>query len=544
MYEEFERRTSDAFPDLAVVLTAMKSDWIPAGMADMWRDKGIEPSLLNSPKAVKFGFRTTNRGSKSESPNWEYVEHRFATTLTAHYIELARYTGNGRHLLDAARSDAAIGNAARVFTSESLLEAFATFILACGSTLPFWTRVDYLKELVHTVVSLDAEMRGVSSTSTAIAMTSPRRFEQLIGMSTLALLGLDIRTRVVARDIVFEHLTMMPSTPQFFEASVMDSLQPETRVFFLAGLYPPNSSSGSTAKSQHDADIARMDALSEPRKMEEREFWRSLKLYFGRGPRHRGVAIEEFEDAVSSDDFQAVGVALQAVAVLLLRCPAELLQKVGITNLRESADTETPPVIQVLTEAARAVRHGLSKQGDLVQDARIVLGVVRASFQSHLLRCEAPQGTNEVPRSGVSTVLQAFRADCGLVDQVGYLGEDFEWTATRSMIWCKKTRALIRERLENASRVVSELLTAQQTPEFGEGRALQIGVKEQARGVQLCIENHCAGSAPASGTKAVPTFLDAIGGGVTWQTRAQSSTMHWYSVTITVPWIEAIEISN
>ena len=527
VYKEFSQRTLSEVSELSTALAVVRNDWVPASMTDMWRDMGFEPSLLAKSKAVKFGFRRNINylDEKIEKDNqWHFVEHRFATTLTAHYIELARYTGDGRHLLHVLTRESDI------FTSESRVECLAAFLILCGSSLNFWVRVEYLKLFVEAILNFDHEVREGSIVD---SKKMQRRIEQILGLCTLTALGLDENSREALGNIVDQALKEAPVESDVMGESPVIVLLPCTRIFFLASLDMPSSFPNVHFENTKQKLVGN-------RNIGERKIWENLERLFGRGPRHRGIAIESFEDAISALDYVGANATLSNLAGFLSRCDANILTCIGIEWLHSGLQEKTVGKIESLVEIGRALMLQIGDLQELADMAKEILNSIRNSFQSHLLRCERPQSGSEVPQTTLATILPALQRHCGLLEQVGYFGKEEPWIETRSMIWCTRTQIRIRDLLQNASRSENSIEAFHPLGRSKYLRKIWLNVSQSRQGVTLRIENCCSPNAAKQQVKKSQEFLKEIKGSIIEEIIPRQDRS-WYVVTITIPWVESFK---
>lgn len=506
VYEIFQEQNFLSHRHLNVSMKATKADWESVSMNEMWKDRGVLPTFLAKPKAIKLGFR--DRSNLSAGEQWHYVNHTQSTTLSAHYIELSRYSGNEGYLLKAIKDDPGL------FTSEIRLECLSTFIVMCGNSLSESSTFLYLSELVRAVYEINAEMFSIDSK--VESGKTYRRIEQLVGLATLSIFTLNEKFQHIVGQLLEQYESTNASVAPISESR----MAPSVRVFRLACVHRRNAE-------------ARFEAVNF---RNERSIWTNLKLYFGRGPRHRGYAIEALEDFRPHSNPQKAAALIFQVSAFIASCGEDLLEKIGIVPIQEFEIRCAGDCAEFLAELSRNISIGRGDVSLHHQNASRILNAMRNGFQEHVLRCSSVgQGSDLVTLR--TTVNRAFIEDCGLLEKAGYFGNYPVVSTTKSIVWCLRVRGIVRGLIENASREGISKFHYTDSKEIHQSRKVWIKVSDHKLGLEIFIENAYEGEVPSAPNDSCPEFLLALGG----SRDVCTDVPGWFSVKILLPSIESFE---
>jgi len=534
--------------ELMRTVTTVLSRWKSASLQDDWWEEGVEPYRLPRPIELRMGYTEDQVFSRhphfrhrpsSSGVLWHFVKHEYSVGLLAHYIEVARYTGNGTLLLEKVRDKAELVELPPL----CLIECLAGYLVVCGQSLLQWQRVGYVEELVR---QLFRHQQAAPKRLALGAPESAERISDVLGLATLVALNLDNRTKAACRDAVHGAIKAYLEHPSLDGGN--GAMGPEARLFLVAlrdhaaertwPLLPV----ASTPDLFEDGLLAKrmteiFDSISLVSRT-RRSLWAAFDHRLGSRDEHDGQVLRSLRSSEFARNGRDAASACYALAALLGGATPSFLRALDL----EGGWTD------ILIDSVSAVGDELMHASgadlvDAVRRAASHVNSVRERYQSKLLRCAESE-------DNVATTLERwFRSSGALVSgddpflstpqQIAFMRVGAKWAGgTHYLPMCRHLQEQITDTIRNAIRNAVGVFD-QPESQGGLTALVWIDARQTDRGLSLTILNHAASGKPMITPDVPAPCLDEIGGKIVRTVRDVGGGQ-LYEVLIEIPWLETV----
>lgn len=537
--------------DLVPTLSTIKQQWSSAQMQDHWWESGLEPLRLNHSIQLKFGNSshspptTVREGAfqkvSGSTLEWHLVDHSTTAGILAHQIELARYTGNGRCLLNFLQEQTTLD--AEWERPLVFIECISGFLVVCGTTLDPWLRTEYAEELVRSVMRLEQSIA-------AGAIDSGKEFvrgraSMVLGLATLAIAGIDSVTKARSTSTIMNCLASFSTGPSM-RGQRCCVLGPETTIFLLAALGAQAHQILGLASATTDDPIARqrlqelLESLSLSTSSRQM-LWRTFAARLGRRGLHDGELIRCLQSSERSDNGLDASTACFALASMLGGSTDSFQLSLGISP-------STDVVAELVSIGQELRRESGTNVRNLLITAKQHIEAVRSSFHRNLLRCAENDGTT------IAVTIQKWLVDFSIVkSERQFLGEapaiafsDLRstWISTRYLPACAELRNELANLIDNALRHRHSSHACYRDVATGGKAKAWIDIKALPGGLDISILNLVASDEPFFSKERTPRFLADIGGSIHLSVQRGLNNQRWYCATVSVPWLDPDEVDD
>lgn len=531
--------------DLLPALLAVQKRWKVSSLQDDWWEEGIEPFRLPVPLELRMGYTEDEVFAREPSfrprrspqtVRWHFVKHEHSVGVLAHYVEIARYTGNGTLLLDKVRSKPQLLDLPPL----ALIECLAGYLAICGPTLAHWQRVAYVEEVVKQLFRHQSHVASWSEDPDSTE--SAERVSDVLGLASLVALNLDKRTKLACRRCVITEVKKY--VEQRSSEGRSAAVGPEARLL-LIGLGEP----APTGIREDAAPISDLfegnDQRTRKRIIElldsitlvsrtRRSLWVAFDDRLGSRDQHDGQIARSMRSTSGSD---ASG-ACDALATLLGGATSSFLS--GLDFEEGSVDHLIEDLGRIGMELLRADGRTLV---DAVHRASAHLDLVRRKYQSKLLRC-AESGDN------VATTWERWFKTSGafpegedpflsMPRQLAFVRVGAKWTGgTHYLPLCRHLQEVVVDTIRNAlSNAIEPFVHPGAS--VADSAMAWIDVSQTETGVQLTVVNVTAkGKTLVTEQESAPC-LNEIGGSILRRARSSDAQI-FYEVLINIPWLQTI----